>query len=206
MDTVEVYADIGCPFTHVGLLRFVRARRERGSDAVLVVHAWPLELVNGKPLDPTFIAEEVDEIRPQVGGDLFSGFDPSAFPYSSIPAMALASAAYRLEPAVGEAVSLELRDLLFEQGRDVSDPAVLAAVAAEHVLEFDPRATGEHLEAVAADHARGQELGVVGSPHFLTRSGGFFCPALDVGRDSNGHLRVHVDPEGFERFLDAALS
>jgi predicted DsbA family dithiol-disulfide isomerase len=205
MKTVEVYADIGCPFTHVGLLRFVEARRERGSDALLVVHAWPLELVNGKPLDPAFIAEEVEEIRPQVGGQLFSGFDPAAFPNSSIPAMALASAAYGSDPAAGEAVSLELRDLLFEQGRDVADPVVLAAVAAEHGLEFDPGAADEHMETVAADHARGRELGVIGSPHFLTRNGGFFCPALEVGRDSDGHLRVHADPEGFDRFLDAAL-
>ena len=205
MKTVEVYADIGCPFTHVGLLRFVEARRERGSDALLVVHAWPLELVNGKPLDPAFIAEEVEEIRPQVGGELFSGFDPTAFPASSIPAMALASAAYASDPATGEAVSLELRDLLFEQGRDVADPAVLTAVAADHGLEYDPGAADEHMETVAADHARGRELGVIGSPHFLTPSGGFFCPALEVGRDSDGHLRVHADPEGFDHFLDAAL-
>ena len=63
---VEVYADVCCPFTHVGLVRFVQAREERGGGPVLHVRSWPLELVNGRPLDPAFIAEEVEEIRQQV--------------------------------------------------------------------------------------------------------------------------------------------
>jgi len=127
---IEVFADVGCPFTHVGLLRFVEERSRHGrEDLGLVVRAWPLEVVNGKPLDPAFIREEVDEIRSQLGGGLFSGFDDE----------------------------------------------------------------------------RGVDLGVVGSPHFLTGAGGFFCPALDVSRGDDGHLRVTADREGFDRFLAAAL-
>ena len=53
MDALEVFADVCCPFTHVGLRRIVRRRAELGrDDVVLVVRAWPLELVNGVPLDP----------------------------------------------------------------------------------------------------------------------------------------------------------
>src|SRR3954464_13451066 len=47
---IEVFADVACPFTHVGLCRLVARRRESNSDAVLWVRAWPLELVNGEPL------------------------------------------------------------------------------------------------------------------------------------------------------------
>lgn len=205
MVTVEAYADIGCPFTHVGLLRFIEERERRGSKANLVVRGWPLEVVNGRPLDPEFIAEEVAEIRPQLSGELFRGFDPAAFPASSIPAMALASAAYAKDPRAGELVSLELRDLLFERGRDVSDPELLAGVATSHGVDFDPSATSANTAAVLAEHSVGQRLGVVGSPHFFTPGGGFFCPALEVGRDSDGHLRVRADTDAFERFLDAAL-
>ena len=44
------------------------------------VRAWPLELVNGTPLDSAMIGEEVDELRAQVAPDLFTGFDLSGFP------------------------------------------------------------------------------------------------------------------------------
>lgn len=52
-DTVEVFADLGCPFTHVGLRRLLARRAELARDEpVLLVRAWPLELVNGQPLAP----------------------------------------------------------------------------------------------------------------------------------------------------------
>lgn len=207
MSTIEVYADMGCPFTHVGLLRFVAARAARGRDDVLLrVHAWPLEIVNGTPLDPAFIAEEIDEIRGQLDDDVFVGFDEDAFPGTSIPAMALVATAYDLDDAVGEAVSLRLRELLFEEGTDVADPEVLSGVASGSSLPFDPIDATGHRDRVLADHAAGVERGVVGSPHFFTPGGGFFCPALDVGRDDDGHLRIHADPEGFDAFLAACFA
>jgi hypothetical protein len=54
---------------------------------------------------------------------------------------------------------------------------------------------------VLRDHADGVARGVVGSPHFFTPEGGFFCPALDVSRDESGHLRLSADAEGFDRFV-----
>ena len=81
MTVLEVFADIGCPFAYVGLRRLVARRDELGrDDVVLRVHAWPLELVNGVPLDRSFIAEEVEVLRDTVPPDLFAGFDPAALP------------------------------------------------------------------------------------------------------------------------------
>jgi predicted DsbA family dithiol-disulfide isomerase len=200
---VEVFADVGCPFTHVGLRRFVARRTELGREDVrLRVRAWPLEVVNGTPMDAHFIAEEVDDIRSQVAPDLFSGFRESAFPASSLPALALTALAYDRGDDVGEAVALELRDLLFEQGREVADPAVLARVAGR--WELDPAAAQE--AAVLADHAEGVARGVVGSPHFFVPAGGFFCPSLDISRDAGGHLRITADVSGFDAFVTAALA
>lgn len=199
---VEVFADVCCPFTHVGLRRFVERRAAAGrNDVRLLVRAWPLEIVNGEPLDPAFIAEEVAEIRDQAAPTMFAGYT-GVLPTSSLPAMAVAAAGYREGVDLGEDVSLRLRDLLFELGRDLGDPAVLAKLAAEHHLAVSP----EDDQRVLADHAEGVARGVIGSPHFFTPSGGFFCPALDVGRDDRGHLRVHADPEGFERFLEACFT
>lgn len=200
---IEVFADIGCPFTHVGLRRFVERRDELGrSDVRLRVRSWPLEVVNGQPLDPDFIAEEVEDLRAQVVPDLFVGFSAAAFPSTSIPALGLTSAAYDAGTSVGEAVALELRDLLFEQGRDVADPSVLAEVAGRHGVDVPDDA----VERVRADHEEGVSRGVIGSPHFFTPGHGFFCPSLEIARDDDGHLRISADPEGFDAFVDACLA
>lgn len=200
---IEVFADVGCPFTHIGLRRFTARRRELGRDDVrLRVRGWPLEIVNGRPLDPDFIAEEVDEIRPQVAPDLFTGFSAAAFPATSLPALALEAAAHGVDPIIGERISLELRDRLFEQGEDISDRSVLERIAAAHGVSFDP----DDRTAPESDHREGVARGVIGSPHFFTPSGAFFCPSLDVRRDDAGHLVVSADPEGFQRFLDACFT
>jgi predicted DsbA family dithiol-disulfide isomerase len=203
VEVVEVFADVACPFTHVGLRRFVARRGAAGRDApVLVVRAWPLEMVNGRPLDAGFIAEEVGALRDQVAPDLFTGFDPAAFPMTSIPALALAHAAYAVDAVTGERVSLALRDALFEQGRDIADVGLLAHVASAHGVELRP---GADVAAVAADLEEGRRRGVVGSPHFFVGGDGYFCPALDIRR-VEGELRVRPDPETFDRLVIAALA
>lgn len=54
--TVEVFADILCPFTHVGLRTLIDRRNEHGlTRPRLRIRAWPLEVVNGKPLDPEHV-------------------------------------------------------------------------------------------------------------------------------------------------------
>ena len=52
--------------------------------------------------------------------------------------------------------------------------------------------------AVHRDWDEGRSRGVIGSPHFFTPGGDFFCPALDV-RQVDGHVRITPDPDGFER-------
>ncbi len=198
MTVVEVYADVACPFTHVGLRQFVERRAELGrSDVTLRVRAWPLEIVNSKPLDPHFIAEEVADIREQIAPTLFARFDEDSFPATSLPALTLAAAAYEKDLATGERLSLALRDLLFEQGVDIADADVLGRLAADHDVALDLTDTASVLD----DHAAGVTRGVIGSPHFFTPAGGFFCPSLDVHRDAGGHLRITADTLGFDRFV-----
>jgi predicted DsbA family dithiol-disulfide isomerase len=199
--TIRVFADVVCPFTHVGLRRLVERRRELGVGAVLRVRAWPLELVNGQPLDAALVAEEVEELRDQVAPDLFTGFDPTRFPTSSLPAMALAHAAYRRSSEVGERVSLALRHTLFEEGRDIGTAEVLVDVARAHGLE--PPGEVDRAE-ILADWEEGRRRGVQGSPHFFVGDVGFFCPALEIARVGD-HLRITSDPVAFESFLAHAL-
>jgi predicted DsbA family dithiol-disulfide isomerase len=204
---IEVFADVCCPFTHVGLRRITARRVELGlaaGELVLRVRSWPLELVNGHPLDATFIAEEVEAIREQVAPDLFTGFDPARFPGTSVPALALAHAAYDIDDATGERVSLALRDELFERGHDIADPVVLAELAAAHGV-MPPTDPVEAVSRVMSDWEAGRALGVVGSPHFFAMSGDVFCPSLDIKR-VDGQLVIRADHVAIDAFLDQCLA
>ena len=200
---LEVYADIWCPFAHVGLRAAARERLRLGrNDVELIIRAWPLELVNAVPLDPVTTAHHVADLRAQVAPDLFARFDPTTFPTTTIPALALASAAYRLSAPLGEAVSFALREAIFERGLDVGKPEVLAEIA--KFFGLDPVVTFD--EAPVLDEWRsGQQRGVKGSPHFFCGDSEAFCPALDIERDAEGHLRLRRSSQELAEFLDGCL-
>jgi 2-hydroxychromene-2-carboxylate isomerase len=210
---VEVFADVVCPFTHVGLRRLVSKRAELDRhDVALWVRAWPLELVNGEPLSAALVAEEITALRELVAPELFTGFDPDRFPSSSLPALALASSAYAHGVEVGEQVSLALRTALFERGRDLADPAEVATIAQSFDLEYPGSAGGSRASASATgvvagteqsvleDWNEGRRRGVLGSPQFFVGGEAFFCPTLTIAHVGDS-LRVTLDQEGFDAFL-----
>jgi predicted DsbA family dithiol-disulfide isomerase len=198
MTTVEVYADITCPFTHVGLKRVVQHVSEMSEPADVIVRAWPLEWVNGAPLAVDAVVVKAGALTEQLGVDDFSGLRADAWPATTIPALNLAANAYSRDAATGLAVSLELRAALFEHGRDVGDPEVLASIAAAHDLDAP---AGDTSAAVQADYDGGRARGVKGSPHFFVASDDFFCPALDLGHDDEGHLTARFDADMLAEFF-----
>ena len=198
MQTVEVYADITCPFTHVGLKRVVQHVNEMAEPAQVIVRAWPLEWVNGTPLDLDAVLVKAQALTEQLGIDDFAGLRADAWPTTTIPALGLAAIAYEHDVTTGLAVSLELRAALFERGENVGDTDVLAEIAAAHGL---PTPTGATSVAVQADYDGGRTRGVRGSPHFFVASDDFFCPALDLGHDSDGHLTARFDADMLADFF-----
>jgi predicted DsbA family dithiol-disulfide isomerase len=198
MRTIEVYADITCPFTHVGLKRVVQHVSEMAEPADVIVRAWPLEWINGTPLAVDAVMAKAGALTEQLGIDDFSGLRADAWPSTTIPALNLAASAYERDAATGLAVSIELRTALFELGRDVADPAVLADIAATHDLPAPPT---EAAPAVQADYDSGRARGVKGSPHFFVESDDFFCPALDLGHDDEGHLTARFDAAMLAEFF-----
>lgn len=199
---IEVFADVVCPFTHAGLRRLVARRAEVSrTDVGIHLRAWPLEVVNGKPVSPRVVAEEVAALQAGVAPDLFAGFDAERFPRSSLPALALTAAAYASSARTGEEVGLELRDLLFEQGADLGDDAVLVAVAERYGLAWPDAGAAA---TVHDDFAEGRRRGVKGSPHFFAGGTDAFCPSLRITRP-NGRLQVEFDRAGFEDFAGTAL-
>jgi predicted DsbA family dithiol-disulfide isomerase len=195
---IEVYADIWCPFAHVGLRAVVRYRNHVGrNDVAIRVRAWPLELVNGAPLDPQSTSQHVYDLRTQVAAGLFKHFDPDHFPTTSVPALSLAAAAYRQGDRTGEAVSFALRDALFEEGRDISRRDVLVSLANSHGVDPDFSDDG----AVLSDWREGETRGVKGSPHFFCGTIDAFCPSLDISKDEDGHLQLRPNMEALDVFL-----
>ena len=204
MRTVEVFADILCPFTHVGLHTLIDRRAERGLDEPhLRIRAWPLELINGKPLDPDHIDAEITALRGSGRPDLFKGFSVEAFPKTSMTAFALTAAADRTGDAVlSETVGMALRDAVFEHGLDIGRPEVVAAIAARFSL--DPLDADTTESAVRADWDEGRARGVIGSPHFFTGEASWFCPGLAISRDNVGNFVV-AWKQGSETFVDSVF-
>lgn len=204
MNTVEVFADILCPFTHVGLHTLIDQRTERGLDEPhLRIRAWPLELINGKPLDPDHINAEITALCASVRPDLFKGFSVEAFPKTSMTAFALTAAADGTGDAVlSETVGMALRDAVFEHGLDIGRPEVVAAIAAR--FDLDPLDADTTEAAVRADWDEGRARGVIGSPHFFTGEASWFCPGLVISRDNVGNFVV-AWKQGSETFVDSVF-
>jgi predicted DsbA family dithiol-disulfide isomerase len=202
MRTVEVFADVRCPFTHVGLHRLVDWRERSGVEFVLQVRAWPLELVNRAPLGADLIAEEVELIRRSVAPELFDGLRTDRYPRSSIPAMSLVAGAQRLGAEAGERASIRVRDEMFERGVDIADTRELERIGrelgVERCLDFVPD--------VIDDWHEGQHREVIGSPHFFVGDDDFFCPSLHIERKDDGHLLIEPDLAGFEQLVDVISS
>jgi predicted DsbA family dithiol-disulfide isomerase len=200
MSTLEVYADLWCPFAYVGLSAAFAARRSRAVEDPIWIRAWPLELVNGVGLDPATTQAHVDELREQVAPELFGGFELKRFPSSTLPALSLVCAAYRFSPASGEQLGMELRRLLFESGVDISDAQVLTGLADRYGL--DPSVTGQR-DAVIEEWQGGQRRGVKGSPHFFAADRDLFCPLLEIEPETGGHLVIHPNLTRLTEFLEA---
>ncbi len=195
---VEVFADVTCPFTHVGLKLISERLAQQHPEVACRVRAWPLEWVNDAPMAAEAAGLKIEVLRDQLGKHLFTGFRPDRFPTTTVPALNLAAAAYGVDVATGLGVSLELRNELFEEGRDIGNPEVLAGIAARHGLDA-PQA--EASRAVLDDYAEGQCRGVRGSPDFFIGDNEFFCPSLDLDHDEEGRLIAAIDLDGLEAFI-----
>jgi 2-hydroxychromene-2-carboxylate isomerase len=199
---LTVFADVSCPFAHVGLRRFVDERAARGLDEpVLSIRAWPLELVNATPMTGESLVGKIAALRERIAPGRFAGFDPSHFPTTTLPALAGEVAARRKNARTGESFSLAIRDALFERGADVGDGEVVNKM----LSEFDvPPIRPEDADEVLAAYEEGKALGVKGSPQFFVDGAGFFCPSLDIEHDENGY-DISFDEQGFTSFIDAAF-
>lgn len=201
--TIEAFADVWCPFAYVGLRAIAGELDRRGRrDVSLLVRSWPLELVNGAPMNPDKTEDHIHHLQASVAPELFRGFNRSTFPTTTIPALALTVRAYRHSAQTGLAVAFAVREALFEDGLDVASPSVIAAIAGRFGLVGPSTAD---TDAVTTDWREGQQRGVIGSPHFFCGDVQGFCPSLDIQRTPEHGMQIALDAAGISTFLDACL-
>lgn len=205
MARIEVFADVTCPFTHVGLKRVVHRLAELDRGVEMVVRAWPLEWVNGVALEADAVAMKAQVLADQLGVTDFDGFNPASWPTTTVPALNLTAAAYGQGMAAGLSMSLKIRAALFEDGLDIGQPQVLAGIAAENGLDGWVY-SAEPSAQVQLDYDEGRRRGVRGSPDFWADDDEFFCPALTLSHSDAGALLSEFDPEGLERFIEQATA
>ena len=98
-------------------------------------------------------------------------------------------------------MSLALRHALFEDGLDISQPAVLSDLSDS--LNIGPYGDADN-EGVRREWEEGVRRGVRGSPHFYCGDVDAFCPSLDISRDADGVLTVRKDTAVLRAFSPTA--
>ena len=203
LENIEVFADIWCPFTHVGLRMVDSYRKKIGrEDVAIIVKSWPLEWVNGSPMNPDKTKANCTALRQQVASDAFANVDFGAFPKSTLDALSLVSQAYDVSAKLGEKASFAVRDALFERGEDIADPLVLQAIGEAIGLNFQP--DSDHL-AVKREWEEGKARGVQGSPHFFHSEENVFCPSLVISKSENHGMEIHTDAARLQGFLETCF-
>ena len=202
---LEVYADIWCPFAHVGLPAVLddhRRRSDRG-DVVIRVRAWPLELVNSGPMDQAKRSHTPSTCASRSRQRCSRTLRPSHSRRPTLDALALVERAYAIDGQLGERASFEVRDAMFEGGRDISDHGVLTDLGGRWgvgEISDDDRAL------VVQSWHDGQVHGVRGSPHFFSGDLESFCPSLRIRRIDPDHgAQIELDARRLDEFLDACL-
>jgi predicted DsbA family dithiol-disulfide isomerase len=178
---VDFVADLACPWCFLGLVRLDRARAMRPAVPVRV-RWWPFLLNPGMPPDGMDRAEYV---RRKFGGDASAIYrrieesgraDGVAFAFERMPRTPNTTRAQRLilfaeERGAADPVIRALFRALFQEGRDVGQPEVLATVAEEAGLD-----RAEVLELLAGDrlardveaaHQQAERAGIRGVPVFI---------------------------------------
>jgi len=180
--SVTVYADYVCPFCYLGYAALDRYRADRDEPLAVEWHPFDLRASKRRPdgtidhgaddgKDEAYFEEARENVRrlaDEYGAEMAREL---AREVDSLPAQRVAWRARTDHPEAFEAFHRGLFDALWEAGRDISDPGVIADVGSEaglpegFVAEALDDGSAETLEA--AFDAAGSE-GITGVPTFVS--------------------------------------
>lgn len=178
--TIVVYSDIGCPWASVAVERLFAARERL--DLVDTVgfdhHAFPLELINGRPTPRRILDAEIPvagALVPDACWQIWQSRS-SEWPVTMLPALEAVQAAKSQSLAASAALDLGLRRAFYAESRCISLLPVILEVA-EATADVDAGALAEALDdgrarrAVIDDFQRSSTDEVQGSPHLFFADG-----------------------------------
>ncbi len=202
--TIQVWSDIGCPWSHAVVWRLHDARRRLGlDDRVAFDHrAFPLELFNNEPTPRARFDSEwplAEPLAPRAGWQAWEAA-ADAWPVTMLPAMEAVRAAKEQSLAASEELDRGLRRAFFGESRCISLRHVILEVAStcESVdinLLAEAMDDGRARAGLIADWALAGRGAARGSAHlFLPDGGEAQNPGLTIDWDeAAGALRVADD-------------
>jgi predicted DsbA family dithiol-disulfide isomerase len=217
--TIQVWSDLGCPWSHAVVWRLWDARRRLGLEARVGFdhHAFPLELFNAEPTPRWHIDVEapvVETIAPRAGWQAWSAPD-SAWPVTLLPPMEAVQAAKLQSLDASEALDRGLRRAMYAESRCISLRHVILEVATETDAVDVARLAaaldeGRARRVLLDDWRTAQSDDVRGSAHLFAPDGtNAQNPGIEIGWEDDGSPYGHYwiqrdDPSAIDDFLRRA--
>lgn len=179
-NTIAVWSDLGCPWSHAVVWRLHDARRRLGLEELVSLdhHAFPLELFNNEPTPRREREAEwpvAAQLAPRAGWRAWAAHDHE-WPVTMLPPMEAVQAAKLQSLRAAEQLDRGLRRAFWGESRCVSLRHVILEVANEcEAVDLEALAAaidnGRARRALMDDFAIAQGEEVRGSAHLFTPDG-----------------------------------
>jgi predicted DsbA family dithiol-disulfide isomerase len=213
-NTIAVWSDLGCPWSHAVIWRLHDARRRQGLEGRVAFdhHAFPLELFNSEPTPRPLREAEWEtaaSLAPRAGWQGWSAPEHE-WPVTMLPPMEAVLAAKLQSLAVSEELDRGLRRAFWGESRCISLRHVILEVANE-CEALDVAALAEALDDGRARRAlmddwavaRGDE--VRGSAHLFAPDGtNAQNPGITIGWSADAPVIERDDPGAIDDFVRRA--
>jgi predicted DsbA family dithiol-disulfide isomerase len=213
--TIQVWSDLGCPWSHAVVWRLWDARRRLDLEGRVRLdhHAFPLELFNNEPTPRGHVdveAPTAQTLAPRAGWQPWSAPD-SSWPVSLLLPMEAVQAAKLQSLAASEALDRGLRRALYAESRCISLRHVILEVANETdavdvAALADALDDGRARRVLIDDWTVAQSDDVRGSAHLFAPDGANGQnPGIAIGWDEErGYTIDDDDPAAIEDLVRRA--
>jgi predicted DsbA family dithiol-disulfide isomerase len=215
-NTIAIWSDIGCPWSHAVVWRLHDARRRLGlTERVRFEHhVFPLELFNNEPTPRPLREAEwevASRLAPRAGWQAWAAPD-HAWPVTMLPPMEAVQAAALQSSTAAEELDRGLRRAFWGESRCISLRHVILEIANE-TDAVDVAVLSQALDDGRArrrlfdDWAVASGSEVRGSAHVFAPDGtNEQNPGIVVGWVGNAPRIEHDDPAAIDAFLQRAAN
>jgi len=210
-ETIAVWSDLGCPWSHAVVWRLWDARRRLGlTDRVRFDHhVFPLELFNNEPTPRDRLDAEwpvAQSLAPRAGWQPWSAA-AETYPVTMLPPMEAVQAAKLQSLSASEELDRGLRRAFWGESRCISLRHVILEVASTcETIDLDRLAAdfdaGHGRRALFHDWAIARTDAVSGSAHLFAPDGtNAQNPGITIAWEGGAYAITHEDPGALDDLL-----